>query len=263
MNLSLCMPYFRNPRMLHRHLLVWRNEWSDEQKSQVDVVLVDDGSPDETAADALADMWGGDRTGLPSINLYRVLVNRKWGQHAARNIAGHEARSKWLLMTDMDHIVCADTLAEVLRLLPTLGKREVLSFGRVDAPQTLTWRAGDWTEFARTRREDGTLKSHVNSFCVSREHYWKLQGYDETFVGIYGCDQEFRSRLWKASKERHLHDFPLIRVDRSVIADASTRDVERKTPGRNKLKQAAVLQKAIEGRAGKTMVLTSPYERVL
>lgn len=249
--------------MLHKHLLVWRNEWSDDLKGQVEIVLVDDGSPDETAEEALAAMWNGDRTGLPPLTLYRVLINREWGQHAARNLAANQARGRHLLMTDMDHVVCADTLAETLRLLPGLGKREVLTFGRVDAPQTMTWKADDWAEFSRTRREDGSLKAHVNSFCISRAHYWTLQGYDEAFVGIYGCDQEFRTRLWKVSVERHLHDFPLIRVDRQVIADASTRGVERKTPGRGDLKKAVLARKALMGRAGQTTTLKFPWVRVL
>lgn len=263
MNLSLCMPYFRNPRMLHKHLLVWKHEWSEGLKSQVEIVIIDDGSPDETAAEALAAMWGGDRTGLPSLRLYRVLVNRQWGQHAARNIAANEAGAPWLLMTDMDHLVCSSTLAEVLRLLPSLSKNEVLTFGRVDAPQTLTWKASDWPEFERTRREDGSLKAHVNSFCVSHKRYWQLQGYDEDFIGIYGCDREFRRRLFAApSVEHHLDYAPLIRVDRSVIPDASTRDVERKRPDRNGLKKMVVAKKILEGRAKKTTFLQSPYERV-
>lgn len=263
MNLSICMPYFRNPRMLHRHLLVWKNEWPASLKSQVEIVIVDDGSPDETAAEALTAIWNGDRAGLPPLSLYRVLINRKWGQHAARNIAGHEAKGRFLLMTDMDHVVPGSTIAEVLRLLPELGKREVLTFGRVDAPTTLTWKAADWTEFARTRREDGSLKVHVNSFCVSRSHFWALQGYDEDFVGIYGCDNEFRTRLWRRSTERHLHEFPLIRVDRSVIPDASTRDVERKVPSRNAAKKAALKAKLARGEINTIKTLQSPYERVL
>lgn len=249
--------------MLHKHLVVWKYEWPDTLKSEVEVVLVDDGSPDETAADAIASLWNGDRSGLPPLSLYRMTENRPWGQHAARNVAAHEARGKFLLMTDMDHIVCAATLAEVLRLLPGLGKHEVLTFGRVDAPHTLTWKADHWTEFARTRRDDGSLKPHVNSFCVSRAHYWKLQGYDEDYVGIYGCDNEFRTRLWRHSTERHLHEFPLIRVDRSVIPDASTRDVDRKVPSRNAAKKAALKAKLARGEVNTIKTLQSPWERIL
>jgi hypothetical protein len=263
MRLSLVLPYYRNPRILCRQLLVWRDEWSADLKRDIDVVIVDDGSPDETASDALATLWNGDRTGLPSLCLYRVTEDRPWHQHAARNLGAHIASAPWLLMTDIDHVVPPSTLTEVLRLLPDLGTNDVLTFGRVDAPAEPAWEAEDWPEFARTRRADGSLKPHVNSFVVSREHYWKLGGYDEDLCGIYGTDQHFRTRLFGVgSATHHLDHAPLIRVDREVIADASTRDVDRKTPGRGDLKRAVLARKAAEGRAGQTTTLNFPWEKV-
>lgn len=247
--------------MLHRHMLVWRNEWSPEQKRDVEVVIVDDGSPDDTAADAMADLWNGDRAGLPSIALYRVTEDRPWHQHGARNLGAHVATAPYLLLTDMDHVLPPSTLRETLALLP-LGKSEVLTFGRVDAPATLTWEAEDWPEFARTRRTDGSLKPHVNSFCIARDHYWQLGGYDESFTGIYGTDQEFRTRLWKRATERHLGHAPLVRVDRDVIPDASTRDVERKTPDREKAKKAVRAAKALAGEKNVIKSLQFPWERI-
>lgn len=254
--LSLVMPYYRNPRMLHRHLLTFRHEWSPELRDLVEVVIVDDGSPDDTAADALVTMWNGSREGLPSLSLYRVLEDRPWHQHACRNLGAHVAKAATILMTDIDHVVPPTTLTEVLRALP-LGDGEVLTFGRVDAPPTLTWRAMDWPEFDRTLNRAGDLKPHVNSFAVAREHYWRIGGYDERYCGIYGTDQEFRTRLWRASTERHIEHAPLIRVGREVIGDASTRDVERKTPGRLALKRAV---RAQAGQA-KPLNLAFPWER--
>lgn len=263
MLLSLVMPYYRNPGMLRRHLLVWRNEWSAELKREVEVVIVDDGSPDDNAFDALNSMWNGDRTGLPALSLYRVTEDRPWHQHGARNLGAHVAKAKWLLMTDMDHVVPHSTLAEVMEMLPLLGKNEVLTFGRVDAPNTLTWKADHWPEFRRTAREDGSLKPHVNSFVVSHKRYWRLGGYDEDLCGVYGTDKHFRSRLFGIDAvTRHLDHAPLIRVDRDVIPDASTRDVERKLANRSGIKKAALLRKAIEGRKGKITSLNFPWEQL-
>jgi len=263
MNLSIIFPYYRNPRMLHKHMLVWQDEWPSALKREVEIVIVDDGSPDDTAADALASMWDGGRTGLPPISLYRVTEDRPWHQHGARNLGAHVAKAKWLLMTDMDHIVSSSVLAETLRLLSTMHANDVLTFGRVDAPQTLTWRADHWPEFARTTREDGTLKPHVNSFVVNREHYWKLGGYDEELCGIYGTDRHFRDRLFRSTIQHHLEHAPLIRVSRDVIPDASTRDVERKTSDRGVLKRAVAERKFVEGRVGQTTTLNFPWEHVL
>lgn len=260
-DLSLVMPYYRNPRMLHRHLLVWRHEWSPELRDRVEVVIVDDGSPNETAIEAMAAMWGGDHAGLPPIEVYRVKEDRKWHQHGARNLGAHVAKAATIFMTDMDHIVPPSTLAEVLRALP-LKPQEVLTFGRVDAPPTLTWRAMDWPEFARTLNKDGERKPHVNSFALARTHYWLLGGYDESYCGIYGTDQEFRSRLFgPRTPVRHLDHAPLIRVDRSVIPDASTRDVERKTPDRSTAKRRVAAAKQMRGEHGPRS-LQFEWERV-
>lgn len=260
-SLSLVIPFYRNPRMLRRQLLVWRDEWSPEQKAEVEVILVDDGSPaGEAAVEVLEEVWDGDMTGLPPLSLYRVLIDRPWNQHGCRNLGARAAAGPWLLMTDMDHVLSASTLGEVLRLLPDLGGREVVTFGRVDAPPTLTWRADHWTEFQRTRREDGSLKPHVNSYVVSRERYWALGGYDEDFVG-YGTDAQFRRKLFgKGSVTHHLEHAPLIRVDRAVIPDASTTTLSRTDRCRVK---AVLARKAAEGRADQTTVLNFPWERVL
>lgn len=264
MKLALVMPYYRNPAMLRKHLLVWREEWSAESKCEVEVIIVDDGSPaDDSAAEAIRSMWQGDSTGLPSISLYRVTEDRPWHQHGARNLGAHVAKAKWLLMTDMDHVVPCSTIMEVLRLLSGLKhNKDVLTFGRVDAPQTLTWKADHWTEFSRTRREDGSLKPHVNSFVVSKKRYWAIGGYDEDYCGVYGTDKLWRDRLYNHSRVTHLEHAPLIRVGRDVIPDASTRDATRKIEGRNSLKKQITLRKLTEGRANKPLTLAFPWEQV-
>lgn len=259
MKLSIVTQFYRNSRMLIRQLMTWRNDWGADLKENVEVVLVDDGSP-EPAADVIKEMWGGDRTGLPELSLYRVLIDKPWNQAGARNLGCHVARGRWLFCSDIDHVIPASTLAEVLRLLPTLGKDDVLNFGRVDAPQTLTWKADHWPEFARTRRGDGSLKPHVNSFVVSRKRYWKLGGYDESFEG-YGTDSQFRKKLHgHGSVTHHLDHAPLIRVGREVIPDASTTTYSRETQRCNV--KAVLARKRREGRAGQTATLNFPWEKV-
>jgi hypothetical protein len=263
--LSLCMPYYRNPGILKRHIEIFRNEWSADLRRRIEVVVVDDGSPDERASDVVASMWRGAgiayATQQPRISVYRVTEDRPWHQHGARNLGAHVAKAPWLLMTDIDHVVPPATLDEVLRRLPSMRSHEVLTFGRVDAPMGTAWRAGDWRGMEPTRRDDGTLKAHVNSFVVSRKHYWRTGGYDESFCGLYGTDIEFRRRLFTGRTiTHHLADCPLIRVGREVIPDASTRDVERKTAGRNELKRAIAARKIAEGRA-EPLTLDFEWER--
>lgn len=230
-------------------------------KRAMEIVIVDDGSPEDAARDAIGAMWNGDLAGLPALSVYRVKKDIPWHQHGARNLGAHVAVAPWLLMTDMDHVVSATVLAEIFRLLPGLTVNEVLTFGRVDAPLTLTWKADHWTEFARSARPDGSLKPHVNSFVVSRERYWALGGYDEDFEG-YGTDSQFRRRLFgSASATHHLDYAPLIRVDREVIPDASTTHYDRKKQHCDV--KATKLKKLLAGRAGKPTSLAFDWEKVI
>lgn len=255
--LSIVIPYYRNPQTLHRQIDVWRDEWATALKRDIEVVLVDDGSPTETAGEVLA---VSDPVGLPHLSLYRVTEDRPWHQHGARNLGAHVARGRWLLMTDMDHVIPAHTLAEVLRLLPGMTAYEAITFGRVDAPATPAWEAADWPEFARTRRPDGSLKPHPNSFVVSRDRYWRLGGYDEDLAG-YATDIHFRRRLFGSGTAlHHLDHAPLVQISRDVIPDANTTAYAR--ADRCDV-QAVLRRKAAEGRAGKTTTLNFPWERIL
>lgn len=257
-DLALVMPFYRNGGVLRRHLDIWRGEWPEDLKRHIEIIIVDDGSPEGTAAVGI--LAGEDLSGLPALSLCRILVDKPWNQHGARNLGAKVASAPWLLMTDIDHIAPPSTLVSVLDLLPNAGTQLTLTFGRVDAPADRVWRAQDWHQFERTRREDGSLKPHVNSFVVARKRYWKLGGYDEDFIG-YGTDSQFRRKLFGAGMvSHHLHDAPLIRVDRGVIPDASTTTYSR-TRQRCNVK-AVLARKALEGREDQATVLNFPWERV-
>src|SRR5882757_3893120 len=143
MRLSVVIPYYRNPRMLERHYLTWALEWPAELKEQIEVVIVDDGSP-EPAAD-VARLYYGD---LPPLSIYRVVEDRPWHQHGARNLGAHVAQAPWLLLTDMDHVIPADTLAEVLRLIDAESGDRIYTFARRDAPAGEPWKADHWSTMA-------------------------------------------------------------------------------------------------------------------
>lgn len=259
MSLSIVMPYYRNPRMLARHLQLWRDDWPTSLKAQVEIVLVDDGSPSETAREVLQ---GQGTENLPALSLYRVTEDRLWHQHGARNLGAHVAKGDWLLMTDMDHMIPTSTLEAALAILLQANENAVLTFGRVDAPANTAWRPDDWREFKRSVREDGSLKPHVNSFVISHTAYWKLGGYDEELCGIYGTDGNFIKRMCRGCRVVHLHNSPLVRVDRDVIDDASTRDTARKeTPGRIEARAKILRDKYLAKRG--IVSLDFPWERVL
>jgi hypothetical protein len=255
MLLSIVMPFYRNSTMLECQLEVWRDEWPAELKRQCEAIIVDDGSPEP--ADAVVACEAPVR--MP-ISVFRVQEDRPWHQHGARNLGAHVAQAPWLLMTDMDHVIPADTLEEALRL--TTRGNDVYTFARRDAPVG-KWRSSEWRGMALTLNEHGELKPHVNSFLLPRKLYWRAGGYDEDYCGVYGTDKLFRTRLFRVRQPIHLAAHPLIRVDRAVIADASTVGLPRKDHENRAIKKKIALDKMLRGEADLIKTLQFAWERVL
>lgn len=200
-DLSLCLPFYRNPLMLAEQFRVW-SAYPEDLKAQIEIVLVDDGSPEPALEVPRPD-------GLPPLRIYRVLKDIPWHQHGARNLAAKEAAGPWLLLTDMDHVVPAESLRDLFTVLACAGRADVFTFFRRDAPHGVPTTDGR-----------GQLKPHVNTFALRKDHFWKVGGYDEDCVG-YGTDGYFRARLNAASIRRHLAGIPILRYPREVIPDAS------------------------------------------
>lgn len=245
--LSLCLPYYKNPRMLAEQFRIWA-AYPPDLKDQIEIVLVDDGSPAELAA-----MTVPPPENLPPLRIYRVLVDIPWHQHGARNLAAHEALGPWLFLTDMDHVLPADSLRALLARIAT-GKDAIYTFQRLDAP-----------DLRPTINERGNLKPHCNTFALTKARYWRVGGYDEDCVG-YGTDGYFRRRLFVKQPATHLATVPIIRYPREVIADASGSQPGMdpkafRNAGRRRAETARRL--AAKARTGKgPSVLAFPWERV-
>jgi hypothetical protein len=146
--------------------------------------------------------------GLPPLRIYRVLEDRPWHQHGARNLAAREANGSWLFLTDMDHVLPAESLAVLLERVARVNDG-VFLFHRLDAP--------DLTP----KMKNGVPHPHTNTFAVRKAHFWALGGYDEDLQG-YATDGYFLRRL-KAHGTTLLMDAPIVRYSREVIPDASMR----------------------------------------
>lgn len=198
--LSFCLPFYRNQGMLAEQYRVWAG-YPEELKQQIEIVLVDDGSPQPAMDVPRPD-------GLPALRLYRVLVDLPWHQHGARNLAASEAAGPWLLLTDMDHVLPAESLT---RLLERLTGDAIFTFHRLDAPR-----------LTPKRNDRGEFHPHVNTFALTKARFWATGGYDEDLTG-YGTDGYFRQRLYASGPAVHLEDVPIVRYPREVIADASSK----------------------------------------
>lgn len=200
--ITLGLPYYLNAGMLTEQLDRIR-ALPAEIQAALAVIVVDDGSPHSPAR--------GTPCGVP-LSIYRIDVDIRWNQDAARNIAAHEADTQWLLLTDMDHIVSLKAWRRVIQ--KKLSKEHVYRFSR------------------QTLNPDATLtpyKPHPNSWLLTRAMYEKIGGYDERFAGFYGTDADFRDRVAFTAPIIML-DECLIRVPRETIPDASTTTYQRKAP---------------------------------
>ena len=246
--LSLVMPFYLNRSMLELQMREWLR-WSPKAKAQIEIIIVDDGSPDPALDVALPGLGECDR---PVISIYRITEDRPWHQHAARNLGAHVAQSPWLLLTDMDHVLTAHHADALLKRLARLNPGTAYFLHRIEASTGLP-----------TLGRDDRPKPHPNSFVMTRDLYWQAGGYDEDFWGIYGTDGLFKSRLFTIAEQGFLKHVPLVRYWREIVPDASTTTMPRKEGRRPGDKEAVMIRKIAEGREGKVTTLNFEWAKVL
>jgi hypothetical protein len=238
---TLVMAYYENAGMLREQFRHLMGLPQDIQRN-LSLIIVDDGSPTAPAFDALEPgQWAELKLTLERVQLWRMGVDVRWNQDACRNIGARHARTSWLLLTDMDHVVPADTWRGVMTT--KILKSRAYRFQRINAP------AGD------------PYKPHPNSWAISRGLYWRVGGYDEALAGHYGTDGDFLVRTRREAAVYEL-PWPLVRYPREVIPDASTTTLTRKSD-----EDRATITRLIKGRAEnpnwKPAHFTFPHEQLL
>lgn len=234
---TVVVPYFENPGMLVRQIAVW-NLYAGELRKAVNVVLVDDGSPDSPAAEVVA-----NHPCTLKIGVWRIAENIPWNQHGARNLGAKVAGGDgWLLMTDIDHLLMPD---QALRIASkSLNPAKHYTMERVSLPDLLPY------------------KHHCNTFLVTRAAYWAVGGYDEDYCGAYGGDGPFLRQLNALVPEQRLKDVHVVRVPREVQPDASTTQWSR--TGEMKDRYRAIHEtKRMKGDEKARNPLRFAWERVL
>jgi len=240
--LTLIYAYYDNPGMLARQYDIWRAypEW---YRQRIKIVIVDDASPRWPALEVPRPAE------LPTLELYRVAVDIPWHQDGARNLGAYVAAG-WLFLSDMDHVLPAESLPTVWRRCTNTAC--FYTFDRWDAATN-----------EPMRDAEGNHKPHPNTYLLHRELYWKAGGYDESFCGVYGTDGAFRKQLQAAGYHRHLDGVNIVRYSRDVVPDASTTTYDRQAYGGRQAKLDAHERKAAAGLLGKIVTLDFEWERVL
>jgi hypothetical protein len=219
-------PYYDNPLFFATQVARWR-AYPPNLCAHVSAIVVDDGSSMPAALPPAPPF---------PIRLFRIAVDVPWNWLAARNIGAHHAPDGWLLLTDMDHVVPAETLRSLV-------------WGQHDPAVVYA--------FSRREHTGAAIAPHSASFFLTRRLFWTIGGYDETLSGHYGTDGEFRRRVREYAPIQVLSD-ALVRHE--YVGDSSTSRYRRKDP------QDAVAVKrliAARGAGWRPKVLSFPYVEVL
>ena len=204
---TLVYAYYDNPKMLSRQI----DEWSlypELALENIRFVIVDDASPVSPALDVIRAR--GLYNGI-DIDVYRIGIDKPWGQDGARNIGMKEATTDWCLLTDMDH------------MLPHARAMSLLGFVNSGAKR------GEYYMPMRIRTSGALYHPHPNTFLFSREDFWEMGGYDEDFVGWYGSDGNFRKcARGSGLREVLTEEFRVVLYGSDDIDDAHTRTLSRK-----------------------------------
>jgi hypothetical protein len=226
---TLVVPYYENPEFLERQIYNWES-YSDPVLRYLSIIVVDDGSPVSPAAHCLKfrDSW------LNRKRLFRIEKDVRWNWLAARNIGFMLASTPWVLVTDMDHMVP--------------GQNMYCRIHGIHDPNVVYG-------FSRKEHTGHEIAPHPNSWFMTREMFWKIGGYDESFSGYYGTDGEWRRRIRQHAPIHILTDY-LIRYE--YQQDSSTTRYKRKQP------EDAAVSRIIKARkpGWKPKVLSFPYHEV-
>ncbi len=234
-------PYYENAGMLREQFMRLECLEADVRK-QLEYIVVDDGSPKIPAREVLREHGKPFDT---DFSLYRIAKDLPWNHIAARNIAVHYSKYDWLMMTDMDHVVPAETWEYLLKGIKagTISKEKVHTFNRVDAP------------------EFEPYKPHPHTWFFHKSVWEKFGGYDERFSGHYGMDFLARERLQEFTC-LHLLPCSVIRYPREVIADASTTCYQRKMPSDRRFVKELRQKLKADGSYFKPKTMTFVHEKV-
>jgi hypothetical protein len=198
--ITIAIPYYEAPEMLRTQLRFWRGIVSNVVEF-VNIVLIDDGSPNYPAKEVL------ENEQLPEIpiSLYRIKENIPWNHAGARNLAFKSIKSGWVVSTDIDHVLPPESLYELLHV--KLHPR-------------------DWYRPARYDYNRGNLaktKVHTGTYIITREMFWEVGGFDERLIGYWnGPSYPFRRALMsKVKNVWQMDKVYMIRFNDTDVSDAS------------------------------------------
>ncbi len=159
--ITLVHPYYNHKETFSYQLNQW-SRFSSNTKANIEVIVVDDGSPDfpcEPNGD-----FGVD------LKVLRVEENILWNTAGAANLGISEAKYDWFLHCDFDVGLNAQNAGKLLDL-------------DFCDPKVVYWPM-TWHESSRGFQKFG--KPHCNGFLMNKKMFWQAGGFDEDFSGCWG-----------------------------------------------------------------------------
>lgn len=198
---SVCMPYHNAPEMyaLHQRTAVHLPRFI---RDEIEYVICDDASAEPCPAPMV---WRGLHA-VP-FSVYRIPPPHiPWSHRCATNIAARHALGKWLIITDMDHLIDEGAWRHLFMLDADVLKEDTIySFGRQEV--------------------SGAYKQpHPDSWLMTAAMWDKIGGYDTRYRGHYGQNGPFIDRVNDSARRDTLFGCRLTRIDRKLVADASMPD---------------------------------------
>ncbi len=200
MRLSIIIPFLNSHELVRRQILWFRKM---DLPDDVEILFMDDGSDPPLHTDD------------PPRNFAIHATNefRPWTSSLARNRAAKIATGDYFLMTDGDYIVPREA---IMRCLEYAGDklRFRREFGVLDEHANFTQDLDVLRSYGlmeeRIRTKGVSCPPHPNNFCMKREVWFLLGGYDEQRIVTreypQGEDREFKRRWAQFVAAGKVHD---------------------------------------------------------
>jgi hypothetical protein len=162
-NITIGYCYYEDKERFRRVLEHYSCPFFDD----ISFIVVDDGSKN----------YPIERKNLPSNwTLYRITKDVGWNNEGARNLVMHVLKTKFAMLLDCDFWIAEEEMRYLLEIEKDLNEKTLYFFqeGLHTFPNLITGELND--NCTRTNR-----------FMTTKEYFWDLGGYDETFR-YYGCD---------------------------------------------------------------------------
>lgn len=193
--LTIGYTYYDEPELLKNQIDHWLRF-----PSEIQIILVDDGSQKYPAYDFLKDL------DIPNFQLWQVEKDLGFNSHGCRNLIAKIAPTDFILFMDIDCLISPDQVGYLKRV--RFNPEKMYRFAMMDSSNN---KYHPWP-------------GHLNVFLVNKHKYWEAGGYDESFTGWHKGDREFHRRLHKVVRPAKLTNslgITVVRGGRKAVLDPS------------------------------------------